>query len=423
MKQIYKSLSFMAVAAVAASCTWDPVKNDIPAISESMALSASSEAVTILEESMSSDEITFTWTDAREMSDDYYLTYETKLDVVGNNFGSKTVIKNNFEAGENSVTFTLEQINNWANTRWEIPVNREFDLEFRVIASWTGGSTFEIPEVKTVTVHVTPIKVVIFDADKMSVGGTAVKETEIYQTLENTQQYAWKGDLNVGDLQIPVEYDGGRYYICPKDHSSVLHDGEAIDIVMEEEPASWNITEAGSYRVVVNMEMHKLTIYSPKTDLQPKVVEWYPNMKTPDEEITADKPKMTTVIEQIWARGESVGWDKYGKNMNVTVSLADPQILIYQGTVMGGGRTDFAIASQWKVPGYNGDNEYTANNSYVFAPVYTGTNYDQSVNLKEWIDIEGGSYLRGNYFKIPGNPKVNFIIFDLRNMRMWLETR
>lgn len=423
MKTTYKTLSFVLAAALLASCTWDPAKNDIPVQPQTMAVTASAEAVTILEESMASDKITFTWTDAREMSDDYYLTYETKLDVLGNNFGSKTVIKNTFEAGENSISFTLDQINTWASERWEIPVNREFDLEFRVVASWTGGSSYEIPEVKTVTVHVTPLKVIIFDADKMSVGGTAVDETEIHKTLENDQQYAWKGDLKVGELLIPVEYDGGRYYICPKDHSSTLHDGEAIDIVMEEEPVAWNITEAGAYRVVVNMEMHKLTIYSPKTDLQPLVVEWYPNMKAKDEVITDDKPKMVTTVDKIWARGESAGWDKYGKDMKVTVSLADPQILIYQGTVMGGGRTDFAIASKWKVEGYNNGNEYTANNSYVFAPVYTGSNYDQSVTLKEWIDIEGGSYLRGNYFKMPGNPKVNFIIFDLRNMRMWLETR
>ena len=74
---------------------------------------------------MASDKITFTWTDAREMSDDYYLTYETKLDVLGNNFGSKTVIKNTFEAGENSISFTLDQINTWASERWEIPVSGE----------------------------------------------------------------------------------------------------------------------------------------------------------------------------------------------------------------------------------------------------------------------------------------------------------
>lgn len=52
-------------------------------------------------------------------------------------------------------------------------------------------------------VVVTPIKVTVFDADKMFVGGTAVEEEEISRTLENEFQFAWVGDLTIGDLQIP----------------------------------------------------------------------------------------------------------------------------------------------------------------------------------------------------------------------------
>ena len=103
------------------------------------------------------------------------------------------------------------------------------------------------------------------------------------------------------------------------------------------------------------------------------------------------------------------------------MSLADPQILVYTGGVLGSGRTDFAIISNLKVDGFNNGNAYTVNNSYVFAPVWTGSNYDQSVTLGKWMDMEGGSYLRGNYFKIPSG--TNFIIFDLRNMRIWMEKR
>ena len=71
--------------------------------------------------------------------------------------------------------------------------------------------------------------------------------------------------------------------------------------------------------------------------------------------------------------------------------------------------------------GYNDGNAYNTNNSYVFAPVWTGSNYDQSVTMGKWMDMEGGSYLRGNYFKIPSG--TNFIIFDLRHMRIWMEKR
>ena len=72
MKTTYKTLSFVLAAALLASCTWDPAKNDIPVQPQTMAVTASAEAVTILEESMASDKITFMWTDAREMSEEYF---------------------------------------------------------------------------------------------------------------------------------------------------------------------------------------------------------------------------------------------------------------------------------------------------------------------------------------------------------------
>lgn len=135
MKTIFKALPLAAAAVIAASCNWDPIKNDIPAVDEKMVVTASADDVTILAETMADQKITFQWTPARQMPDDYYLSYVAKLDVLGNNFGSKTAIVNEFEEGENSITFTLAQINEWANERWGIPVNKEFYLEFRVVAT------------------------------------------------------------------------------------------------------------------------------------------------------------------------------------------------------------------------------------------------------------------------------------------------
>lgn len=354
------------------------------------------------------------------MGDDYMISYETKLDVLGNNFGSKTVIRTDMDPGEFSQSFTVEQLNTWATERWGLPVNKQFTLEFRVTAQWEGGSTFEMPEVRTVQIVVTPIKVTVFDADKMFVGGTAVDEEEISRTLENEFQFAWLGDLTIGDLQIPVEYEGVRYYIAPKDGSTALKDGQTVDITMTETPFAWNITSAGQYRVVVDMKTAKATIYSPATDLKPFTVTWQPNHKTPTDGDNGHA-NITTTVDKIYGRGESVGWAAAGKDLKCTVSLADPQILVYTGNVLGSGRTDFAIISSLKVDGYNDGNAYNTNNSYVFAPVWTGTNYDQSVTMGKWMDMEGGSHLRGNYFKVPSG--TNFIIFDLRNMRIWMEKR
>lgn len=197
MKYMNKALSMLAAAAAVMSCQWDPADHDVAPVEEKLTLSASSENVVLLEENLKKDAVTFSWTEARDMGEDYMISYETKLDVLGNNFGSKTVIRTDMDPGEFSQSFTVEQLNTWATERWGLPVNKQFTLEYRVVAQWEGGSTFEMPEVRTMQVVVTPIKVTVFDADKMFVGGTAVEEEEISRTLENEFQFAWLGDLTM----------------------------------------------------------------------------------------------------------------------------------------------------------------------------------------------------------------------------------
>ena len=41
-------------------------------------------------------------------------------------------------------SYTSEQINNWANERWKVPVNKTFTLAFRVIAEYAGLSLIHI---------------------------------------------------------------------------------------------------------------------------------------------------------------------------------------------------------------------------------------------------------------------------------------
>ena len=122
MKYMNKALSMLAVAAAAMSCQWDPMDHDIDPVDENLTLTASSEDVVLLEENLKKDAVTFSWTEARNMGDDYMISYETKLDVLGNNFGSKTVIRTDMDPGEFSQSFTVEQLNTWATERWGLPV-------------------------------------------------------------------------------------------------------------------------------------------------------------------------------------------------------------------------------------------------------------------------------------------------------------
>lgn len=425
MKTIFKALPLAAAAVIAASCNWDPIKNDIPAVDEKMVVTASADDVTILAETMADQKITFQWTPARQMPDDYYLSYVAKLDVLGNNFGSKTAIVNEFEEGENSITFTLAQINEWANERWGIPVNKEFYLEFRVVATWVGGSTFEIPEVKTVNVHVTPLKIIVFDADNISVGGTAVPlDQDLAKCPENQKVFALSCDLVPGELQIPVEYDGQTFYLAPKDRSAAFRDTQSMEIEMLDEPFRWNITKADRYRIVVNMEAAKAVMYSSENDLKPfETGVWYPANK--DVNGTME----SIAVTNLWLRGESADWAANGKDLQLQVSPADPQILVYSGAKLKGGRTDFSVISAYNCTKPDGTNfAGNVNNAFVFAPLkeiseMSGSDWNLG-GLKEKTPypMQGGSGTeRGGYFKLPAG--ITFMVFNLREMTWMYEMR
>lgn len=402
IKYIYKIAPLLFIVLCLNACEYEI--GDIEKVQEQLELKASASSITLNEDHLADDIVTFTWTEARPQSDDHIVSYTTKLDVVGNNFGSSTAIMNYEDEGVFSRSFTSEQLQNWANEKWGVPVNKPFALEFRVTAQWEGGATFEAPEVRTITINVTPIKTVVFDADKIFLDGTAVpgmSSVEMSKTLENENQYAYLLNLEAGDLQIPVEFNGETNYICPADGNGTLHDGEAIGVKMRETPVSWKIETAGEYRIVVNMQKATVAIYSPAKALTPKTVVWN----------NSSGVATTTEITDLWMHGAINSWGTPIK-MECTVSLADPQVLVYTGGKTG--KTKFIV--------YGGtDND--KNLAYAFSCPLTaaGTQQELSLTLGKIADLSGGysSAQRNSYYTIPSG--ANFVILDLRNMTVLAE--
>ncbi|GAA4802958.1 hypothetical protein GCM10023231_34890 [Olivibacter ginsenosidimutans] len=379
---------------------------DIDKVEEHLEIQASAAAIALDESHLTDDIITFNWTPARTVSDDHVVLYSTKLDLLGNNFGTSTAILSYEDDGVFSKSFTSEQLQNWANEKWGLSANKPFTLQFRVVAEWQGGPTFEAPEVRTVTVNVQPIKTVIFDADKVFLGGSAVpgmSQVEMSQTLENLDQYAYLLDLQVGELQIPVDFNGETNYICPTDGDGTLKDGEAVPVTMRDAPASWKIEEPGQYRVVVNMKNKTASIYSPEKALEPKTVVWN----------NSAGGQTTTAVTELWMHGAINNWGTPIK-CNATVSLADPQILVYTGGLTG--KTKFIVY---------GGNDNDKNLAYAFScPLTsTGAQQEQTLVLGKEADLSGGftSAQRNSYYTIPAG--ANIVILDLRNMKITAEKR
>lgn len=399
---LYRTLTLFIAFCGLNACSYEIV--DIDKVPETMTLQASSGEIALDVEHLTDDIITFTWEPARSTSEDHVVLYTTKLDVIGNNFGSSTAIMQYEDDGIFSRSFTSEQLQNWANEKWKLPVNTPFTLEFRVIAQWEGGPTFEAPEVKTVTVRVQPIRTIVFDADNVFLDGSSVpgSRIELAKTIENNNVYAHVLDLDAGELIIPISYNGETNYISPSDNDGTLKDGETISVTVRENPIPWKIENPGEYRVVIDMQKATATIYSPAKALTPKVVDW-----------NSGAGPVTTEITDLWMHGAINNWGTPIK-MNCTVSLADPQVLVYTGGTTG--KTKFIA--------YGGsDND--KNLAYAFSSPLTsaGLRQDITLILGKINDISGGfsGEHRNSYITIPGG--TNLLVLDLRNMTILAEKR
>lgn len=252
------------------------------------------------------------------------------------------------------------------------------------------------------------------------------KEAGMTQTLENSSVYAWVGTLSAGKLGIRITDTDGTSYV---NAGTSLSEGEVVSVTTQTASSEITIPSEDTYRVVLDTENKTLAIYNSANEFnKPFTATWHPNNNS-------SLAAITTEVTNLWLRGATAGWAKYGKDLKLTQSLADPQVLVYKGDPInnGDGRTSFSIISKYVYDG-NGDGseeEYNANNAYQFAPARIdsdgdgiqdeGSDYTQNLALGEWMPMSGGTDIRGNYFKC--NKGTNFIVFDLRHMKIKFENR
>lgn len=397
VKFLYKIFSLLFVVISLNAC--DNEIKDIPKVEEKLELTASSDSISLDLDNPREVVITFNWTEARKTSGENLVFYTTKLDVVGNNFSTSTAIINSEEDGVFSRSFTSEQLYKWMVERWGLPLTKPFQLEFRVIAQWEGSTVFEAPEVRTVTINVAALKEEVPVPEKVTLSGSALNDAvvEVSKTIENENKYAALVNLQAGELVIPLVTTGDKqYYLNPKDGEGTLQDGEAEPVEQQDKRVAWNILTPGEYRVVVDFENSSVTIYSSDKALQPAVVTW---LKGTEE--------VNTIVTDLWLYGGGTSWAWW--KGNCSVSLADPQVLIYQGKALtSGDGVKFVVY---------GESDYR-NVAYAFTNPLTAEGLRQNLSLP-WDkvgELHGGydSETRNSYYKLPAG--TNFIVLDLRNM-------
>ena len=352
---------------------------------ETMTLSSSATSLELVEETPVDEKVlTFRWTPAREMSDEYVLTYITYLDLKVNNFAASTRVREIVDESEHWLadegvfewSYTTEELQSYITEKWAQSTSEVATLSFEVIASWEGGSKYVMPEVRSVDIDIQPYRPNVFEADRVNLDGDAVRQIRpsmnytMSTTPENEFIYAGEFEMAAGLMTIPVQQDGATLYICPADGVTVdVPDSDPVDDkpapteayaakVMDipdsgnaDELPAWNLPAGGDWRVIIDMENETVQFYSPKNKLDVLTVEFeYQNY---DYWIMS---KTFTAGNYFVRTGTS--WDNWsGKPYAFQASLIDPQLLVWNGqgsTINVPGTQKFCIKT-----GVKSDNNFT----------------------------------------------------------------
>ena len=100
------------------ACEWDPYEHDSDPVRETLELTASSSQIALDENDLSATVLTFDWTPARPMPDEYLVSYTTKLDLLNNNFGSSTAIVTSEDDGIFSRRSVERRVGKECRSRW-----------------------------------------------------------------------------------------------------------------------------------------------------------------------------------------------------------------------------------------------------------------------------------------------------------------
>lgn len=422
-KLFYKALPLVALLALGgckeekeADLTW------LTNPGETMELTVSATDIELDRDRPNDVALTFDWTPAREMPEDYVISYVTKIDIEGRGF--ETCVRVDEDYGVFNKSYTTEELQMLLVDKWGQNYSKVVPVQFRVIAKWEGGPRYAKPEVRTVTVNVRPYRPLVWEANRIVLSGTSTDNDKLVmsKTMENEFQYAFVQDLVQGEMGIALETEQGDTYIQLAEGVNNWIDGEEVDVVLGDEPTMLNLPKDGEYRVILNTQTRKLKIYSPDKKLEPYVVEF------PDK--LGGGPYRVEVTN-LWAYGDITKWTNNLKDGHFKQSLADPQILVGKTTWVSDWGSEPGKKENGKfvlnVHAINPNFPGGPNFSWSIGPVVPeeerdNPNFKQKVplQLNVWTPIGMGHSVqqRESHFTwLMGNILT---IVDLRNQRIYM---
>lgn len=308
-----------------------------------------------------------------------------------------------------------------------------------IISDRAEANSWVIPSAATyrVTVNISKqtVKIVeagaVVEADQIFLAGSAVggEQLEMAQTLENDQLYAWRGELQAGNLYIPLTFEGEQSMaIVPEladNHD--IEDGQLATfgqvLISKVDKQYWTIPADGTYRIVLNKEEKAITIYSAANDLKPLTVSFN------NTELGKNPWSQEINVLHMYGGFNSFAYDsgtdeESGKSFkycqvkyNLIQSVANPKVFVYKGDVLprneytdnygktNAGWVNFSTLRYANNGWFVGSTADAVRNSYNgYATVTAG---------KVEGAVVGQSHNRYAYFLIPEG--CNYVVVNIEN--------
>ena len=244
-------------------------------------------------------------------------------------------------------------------------------------------------------------------------------DARLTQTLENENVYAWRAELQAGELYISAP--GG--YITASDETF----GTTSSYTESADASAWTIAEPGTYRIVINTAENKVTVYDPATDLKNKSVSYnntVDNVNPYTQEVT---------VLWMWGGFNSYSTESgmktgFDSDYTLTQSMADPCLFVYHGEVLPRLSAVDANNNNERKTGFikflvsNIENNVYAYGSTADAKRNDHSGYLENIVLGETQTlVEGQGNNRYAYFIIPEN--VNYVEVDIENLTVIFDNR
>lgn len=200
MKTAYSLILVPVVTLLLAGCQQDNIP--VPERNQ-MKLSGPAETIVLHEEESEAEVLTFEWTDATSIGDDYTFTYLFQLDIANNSFGTATIART-MEEGVRSVKFKTSELYDYIVEKWGGVAGQIVLIEGRVIAK-VNGPKFMYPEIASTTVSV---QTYLPDSQALYLLGTATDagldptKALLMNEISNGRIYTWNGNLRQGNYKF-----------------------------------------------------------------------------------------------------------------------------------------------------------------------------------------------------------------------------